>query len=150
MKDIILRLYQCKQTQEDTRELEIYATFLGVSQDGFECEKIISIKKDGLQALILHIKNKNNNESRIDDSTSGQKSFTVMQEVNLEMRENESIRIFYWNDNDFEPDINDFERCLEKLGVKDAGHLGNILECIIKKKPKEAGNGGVVGITNWP
>ena len=97
--------------------------------------------------VIFHVQN-----STKDIIVSGRDTISFKANFEIEV---DTIRVFYWNDSDALSDnLNCFEYFLEKHGLDEKAPVGDFGCTKSKNKamliPRQASNGGVLGIVNLP
>ena len=153
MTDIVLRLLDCVNKEIDgngEKTYELYVTFKGVRYNQFISHEaiLINVNKEEkvFKAIILRISNTKNVDYKVE--LNGKQRFTVSVDVSLKLAKDDVIRVFYWNDSEESSlDIEIFEKHLYDngydnlaLGERGMGQEEGLV------RPKEAGNGGVVGV----
>lgn len=141
--NIKLNAYRINQT-----DTTVFITFSQIIKDGLiamNSKKIIN--KNGEIGVVFHIKNDSQTEI-----SSGTETLSFKADFDIET---EKVRVFYWNDSDSLSDnIYCFEEFLEQHGVDERVPEGYIpcekSQNKAKDIPRQAGNGGVVGIFNIP
>ena len=131
--------------QNDTT---VYMSFSQITNNELKCIDFKTITNSkGEIGVIFHIQN-----STKDVITSGRDSVSFKANIEIEM---DVIRVFYWNDSDpLFDNLNCFEDFLEKYGLDEKAPVGDF-DCTKSKNkamliPRQASNGGVLGIINLP
>ena len=140
-----------KQTANST--YLIRADFKRVAK-GFSLINVVPINTKDHKAVILHVINENDPNITIDNLCQQQEleNFSCNSGFffNEDLKDGEKIRVFYWNDASSVFDANEvFNPLLKDFKIDDRVPLGrfNLGGELEVFQPKEAGNGGVVGIT---
>jgi hypothetical protein len=135
-------------TPINTIETNVSIEFSNIKDENFTCIQpgLLIQQPLGQFAVIFHIKG--TSYARID--TTG--SDTVTFDVDFKIERVNSIRVFYWNDAN-PPDADSlqcFEDFLDQHGLNDKAPIGSFICEKSQNKalliPRQAGNGGVLGI----
>ena len=138
--------------RSNKKETEVTLSFNKIKKSNYrhiKCKKIQNEK--GHQAVIFHFTDDN-----IDILTNGNYSITFKENFIIEGVD--KIRVFYWFDNEqssLDENLPCFKDFLDKYGLEEQAKTGNF-SCTktddrsVILEPKQAGNGGVLGIIDTP
>lgn len=140
-----IALTACRLEKRDT---VVTISFSDTENDTFKyVDKHLITNSNGEEGVIFHVKN----DCATEMDTSGRGNLLFSENFTITT---DKIRVFYWNDSGSLADNLDcFIKFMEDYGLKDVPRevfICPLPEDKAKTIPRQAGNGGVVGIVDRP
>lgn len=131
-------------------DVTVYLTIKGIENPAYKLINTQSFEFNDSRGVIFQVSNDSDQLFAEINNYDFKHQFTVRTKIQLDVTKKE-IHVFYLNDND-ENNLDEeiVNKCKKCIGNNESDRLGDFEEFFILRQPRQAGNGGVLGIIDIP